>query len=207
MPDLALDNAFALAEKADISLVLGTTMQVEPAASLAFAGLKNNRKAKVILVNLQRTETDNRCDLRIFAKCDKVMELLMKELDVEIPKYQPIEPTTPQWQKQFKQVYKFRTKEQPWFEGPYDPTTTDCSTNAKKKERYFAKAKNAIKATDEGDIALRKGELVEVLKKAKNDQGSFWCYVTRVRTAEDDIETGCVWESDLAYCTHAEALK
>jgi len=39
------------------------------------------------LVNLQQTPKDEHCDLRLFAKTDTVMGLVMKELGIPIPRY------------------------------------------------------------------------------------------------------------------------
>eukprot|EP00040_Diaphanoeca_grandis_P013747 m.69445 g.69445 ORF g.69445 m.69445 type:complete len:377 (-) comp24093_c0_seq1:165-1295(-) len=60
---------------ADLTVVLGSSLRVEPAASLPF---KNKRRAKtnkanVVIVNLQPTPTDDEADLIIRANCDVVM--------------------------------------------------------------------------------------------------------------------------------------
>jgi len=73
---LAMDHS----RKANVSLVLGTSMNVQPAASLPDKALKNS--GKLIIVNLQRTPYDGVATLKVYAKTDLFMTLLMKELGI-----------------------------------------------------------------------------------------------------------------------------
>jgi NAD-dependent SIR2 family protein deacetylase len=66
-------------------LVMGSSLKVTPACDLPKLTLKNN--GKLVIVNLQKTPLDNKCDIRIFAKIDTVMQRLMAELNMEIPMY------------------------------------------------------------------------------------------------------------------------
>lgn len=68
------------ARKADVSFILGTSMNVQP--SVAFQILPKKRSGKVILVNLQKTPYDSVIDYRVFAKTDDFLRLLMSELAV-----------------------------------------------------------------------------------------------------------------------------
>lgn len=44
-------------------------------------------KAKLVICNLQDTPLDGMADLRVYAKSDELMERVMRELGVEIPKF------------------------------------------------------------------------------------------------------------------------
>eukprot|EP01084_Bolivina_argentea_P191572 329070_1 len=79
--DYAWKPAETNAEKADLCLVLGSSVTVSPAADLP------EMVPKLCIVNLQKTPLDNLCDVRIHAKCDDAMQLLMKELGLQIPKW------------------------------------------------------------------------------------------------------------------------
>ena len=84
--DYAWDPAEENATKSDCCLVLGSSLTVTPAANLPeMVGEK--KKGTFCIVNLQKTNMDNLCDVRIFAKCDDVMRLLMKKLNLEIPEW------------------------------------------------------------------------------------------------------------------------
>ena len=60
-------------------------------------------------VDLQKTPYDDRCALRIFARCDDVMRMLMKELDVTIPPYSDLSLwSNAQWLADFEKQWPFR---------------------------------------------------------------------------------------------------
>ena len=84
--DYAWDPAEENATKSDCCLVLGSSLTVTPAANLPEM-IGEKRKSTFCIVNLQKTNMDNLCDVRIFAKCDDVMRLLCKKLNVEIPEW------------------------------------------------------------------------------------------------------------------------
>ena len=63
-------------EKADMTLVLGTSMRVRPACNLPMA----NPHADMYIVNLQLTPYDNRAKEVVHAKTDMFMQLLLEEL-------------------------------------------------------------------------------------------------------------------------------
>jgi len=64
--------------KSDVAFVMGTSMNVQPAASYPLACAQNN--GKLIIVNLQKTPYDDAAAVRIFAKTDNFMHILMEEL-------------------------------------------------------------------------------------------------------------------------------
>uniref|UniRef100_A0A6B2LB65 protein acetyllysine N-acetyltransferase n=1 Tax=Arcella intermedia TaxID=1963864 RepID=A0A6B2LB65_9EUKA len=70
------------ARKADIALILGTSMFVQPAASLPYKTL-DLEGGKIFLVNLQRTPIDHLCT-KIYSETDKLMKLVMQNLGIEV---------------------------------------------------------------------------------------------------------------------------
>eukprot|EP01125_Pyxidicula_operculata_P008812 TRINITY_DN2925_c0_g1_i1.p1 TRINITY_DN2925_c0_g1~~TRINITY_DN2925_c0_g1_i1.p1 ORF type:complete len:601 (+),score=153.95 TRINITY_DN2925_c0_g1_i1:1315-3117(+) len=70
----AVDNS----RQADVCLVLGTSMCVQPAASLPMKVVSN--KGKLFVVNLQRTPYDDETTVKVYSKTDYFMEMLMEEL-------------------------------------------------------------------------------------------------------------------------------
>lgn len=79
--DLALDHG----NKADLCLVLGTSLNVYPANFVVKKTAENG--FPVVIVNLQETPMDNLASLIIRAKTDHVMSLLMQALQYDIPKF------------------------------------------------------------------------------------------------------------------------
>ena len=81
--------------KADLTLALGTSLSGFNVDSVAESAA---RKGGLVIVNLQRTPYDDGCALRLFAKIDRVMEMLAAELAIE-PLVKPMdhafEPSVP----------------------------------------------------------------------------------------------------------------
>jgi len=79
-PWLAVANAKSVG--ADLSIVLGSSLRVHPAASLSCKDKKRHRglppKPKAVIVNLQPTPMDEEADLIIRATCDEVIRLLLE---------------------------------------------------------------------------------------------------------------------------------
>jgi len=87
LPEKPLDDAGLHSEKADVCLAMGSSLTVTPAAD--FPKLVGKSK-KLVIVNLQKTPLDRYATIRINAKCDDVMKLLMEELKLEIPEWRLI---------------------------------------------------------------------------------------------------------------------
>jgi ribonuclease HII len=66
------------ARASDVAIVMGTSMNVQPAASLPDKCLENG--GKLFIVNLQRTPYDQFATEKIYAKTDDFMYELMNEL-------------------------------------------------------------------------------------------------------------------------------
>eukprot|EP00957_Ditylum_brightwellii_P187880 14305379-Ditylum_brightwellii.AAC.1 len=69
----------------NLTVVLGSSLKVEPAASLPFKSKQRNTSlnAKAAIVSLQTTPFDAEADLIIHATCDKVMDCVAKVLHGE----------------------------------------------------------------------------------------------------------------------------
>ncbi|XP_044774459.1 NAD-dependent protein deacetylase sirtuin-6 isoform X2 [Neomonachus schauinslandi] len=68
---------------ADLSITLGTSLQIRPSGNLPLA--TKRRGGRLVIVNLQPTKHDRHADLRIHGYVDEVMTRLMKHLSLEIP--------------------------------------------------------------------------------------------------------------------------
>ncbi|CAF1364101.1 unnamed protein product [Rotaria sordida] len=118
MPDVCLKRATEESKKCDLSLCMGTSMRVSPACELPSMKLKSGKK-KMVVVNLQKTPYDDQCALRIFARCDDVMRMMMEELNLVIPSYIDLQLwSDAQWLTDFEQNWPFRTAgDTDWFSG------------------------------------------------------------------------------------------
>jgi NAD-dependent SIR2 family protein deacetylase len=83
LPQDEYQKAKRFSEPCDLALVLGTSMRVAPACNLPEKSYKN--KGHLVICNLQKTPYDKYAALVIHAETDKVMKLLFKELNLEIP--------------------------------------------------------------------------------------------------------------------------
>lgn len=68
---------------ADLSITLGTSLQIRPSGNLPLA--TKRRGGQLVIVNLQPTKHDRHANLRIHGYVDEVMTRLMKHLGLEIP--------------------------------------------------------------------------------------------------------------------------
>ena len=78
LPEDDWDRSQDECEAADLVLALGTSLRIEPAGSLPL------RAKKFVIVNLQVTPLDDDATLIIKERVDKVMEHLLKELNIEL---------------------------------------------------------------------------------------------------------------------------
>ena len=77
---------FSFSRKADLSLTLGTSLQIVPSGNLPLAAKRN--KGKLAIVNLQPTKHDKKADLKINTFVDEVMTQLCKLLNIRIPEFE-----------------------------------------------------------------------------------------------------------------------
>nr|XP_060642146.1 NAD-dependent protein deacylase sirtuin-6 isoform X2 [Anolis sagrei ordinatus] len=85
LPDRDLHLASEASRKADLSITLGTSLQIKPSGDLPL--LTKRKGGRLVIVNLQPTKHDKHADLRIHAYVDEVMTKLMTLLGLEIPKW------------------------------------------------------------------------------------------------------------------------
>ena len=92
--EIPLKRANKESDKCDVMLCLGSSLTVYPAANCpkkvghkASKWSIGNNKHHLVIVNLQKTPLHDLCTLPIFAKIDDVMIGLMKELELDIPKW------------------------------------------------------------------------------------------------------------------------
>jgi len=80
LPEVEFALAGEHSWKSDFALVLGTSMRVAPANKLPCYSYKKNN-GKMVIVNLEETPFDSDATLKISATTDRVMSLLMEELE------------------------------------------------------------------------------------------------------------------------------
>nr|ADI47119.1 SIR2-like protein [Chlamydomonas reinhardtii] len=82
LPQDELDEAVRQAEEADVALVLGTSLQIQPANEIPV--LTRDEGGKLVIVNLQKTPKDRRANLLLRARVDLAMALLARELGMQV---------------------------------------------------------------------------------------------------------------------------
>eukprot|EP01084_Bolivina_argentea_P038661 71498_1 len=97
LPEKPLEDGENAAQEADLCLVLGSSCTVTPAADMPrLVGErwqeeaeqnKNETEHNLVICNLQKTPLHDICSVPIFSKIDVVMIGVMKELDIEIPRW------------------------------------------------------------------------------------------------------------------------
>jgi len=86
LPEYELETSFDHAERADLCLVLGSSLRVTPAADIPERVGKRGKN--LIIGNLQSTPLENLAKLNIHAMCDDLMRGLMAKLDIPIPEWE-----------------------------------------------------------------------------------------------------------------------
>ncbi|CAK1542289.1 unnamed protein product [Leptosia nina] len=85
LPENDLIAAELHSSVADLSICLGTTLQIVPSGKLPLETVKYG--GKLVICNLQPTKHDNKADLVINYYVDETLENIMKILNLEIPSY------------------------------------------------------------------------------------------------------------------------
>ena len=101
LPRREFERAEVECRKAELVIVFGSSLRIQPAAALpgkcrwkkaAGKGKKTSkggRSGKLVIVNLQQTHMDDKCELRVWGKCDQLMRLVCDELGVEVGEWKP----------------------------------------------------------------------------------------------------------------------
>lgn len=89
LPEADLDLSLAHSTLAQLSIVMGSTLQIIPAGNLPTFAPKFHPEGKLVIINLQPTKHDKKAHLIIRGYVDEVMKLLMAELDLPVPDYEP----------------------------------------------------------------------------------------------------------------------
>eukprot|EP00092_Neocalanus_flemingeri_P021075 GFUD01022834.1.p1 GENE.GFUD01022834.1~~GFUD01022834.1.p1 ORF type:complete len:544 (+),score=184.86 GFUD01022834.1:45-1676(+) len=154
--DLTLSDTHSM--MADLSIVMGSTLQIIPAGNLPTYTKKYQEDGKLVICNLQPTKQDKKADLSIHTYVDDVMEMVMKKLGLEIPEYDgSLDPV---------RLTRMRT----FPKGELFIDWTQDEENAKdvkkigdlihdeylKKRREEKKRKNSMDILDRGDIKTSK---------------------------------------------------
>ncbi|XP_071307969.1 NAD-dependent protein deacylase sirtuin-6 isoform X2 [Agelaius tricolor] len=112
LPDRDLTLADEACRKADLSVTLGTSLQIKPSGNLPL--ITKKRGGKLVIVNLQATKHDRQADLRIHGYVDEVMTKLMKHLGLEVPEWTgPVVVESAELAKGEQEQLQGRLKEEP----------------------------------------------------------------------------------------------
>jgi len=81
------------AEEADLSIVIGSKLEVTPACDWPFLVHKRRgkQKGKVIICNIQKTPKDANADLVINHYTDHIFRLFLQGLQIPLPDTKPTE--------------------------------------------------------------------------------------------------------------------
>ncbi|RMJ16569.1 hypothetical protein CDV36_003720 [Fusarium kuroshium] len=86
LPADAFQLATDHAEKADLCLVLGSSLTVTPASGIPqICGM--SRKARLVICNLQNTPFDRISEMRVYSEADNLMTRVMQGLELPIPTF------------------------------------------------------------------------------------------------------------------------
>ena len=95
LPEIDLSLSDSHSVLADLSIVIGLTLQIVPAGTMPTDVKKYNPESgNLVIINLQPTKHDKKADLIIRCKVDEVFERLFEHLDDKIPEYKESEDPT-----------------------------------------------------------------------------------------------------------------
>merc|ERR1712141_451600 len=90
LPDSDLSLSDSHSVLADLSIVMGSTLQIIPAGNMPTYTKKYHSTGKLVICNLQPTKQDKKADLNIHTFVDDVMRMLMERLELDVPEYDPV---------------------------------------------------------------------------------------------------------------------
>jgi len=83
LPEHKLRQSEKLCSMSQLSLTIGTSLQIKPAGDLPKKTRKNG--GKIVVINLQPTSCDKVADLKIHGYCDEVLKKVATILNITIP--------------------------------------------------------------------------------------------------------------------------
>lgn len=86
LPDEDLTLSLSHSTLSELSIVIGSTLQIIPAGNMP-TFTKKSSEGKLVIINLQPTKHDKKADLIIRAYADEVFEMLFEKLGLPIPEY------------------------------------------------------------------------------------------------------------------------
>ncbi|KAL9641751.1 hypothetical protein ABK040_007428 [Willaertia magna] len=196
LPKDQFERALENAQKADLAIVIGTSLRVSPACDLPEL-CKYKKKGKLVIINLQHTPKDIYSDIRIYAKTDKVIEKLMKELNLEIPPFI------------LQKGYRFGVKKMNvLLPTTTITTTTTCEDNKKSKEENITttiKEEEYLKSEKKEERKERKVIYFEPIKSG-NKLSSNLLHLTQ-KIIFENVEELPIIVKDKMYIDLNEILK
>lgn len=93
LPDKDFNLAESHSNQADLSICLGTTLQIIPSGTLPL-GTKQYNRGRLVICNLQPTKLDKKADLIINTYVDSMVLKLMELLNLSIPLYDELSDPT-----------------------------------------------------------------------------------------------------------------
>ena len=143
----------ATEQTADLVLALGTSlsgMNVDRMVTTPWS-----RGADTVIVSLQRTQLDDQCSVRIFAKIDDFAKLLCEEMKTIVP------------EQQVPEIYTFTGENQEEkYVIPYDGVTGE--KNAMMEESRAAKVVTSVLNLEDGAIVRLTMVSIQKRKRACN---------------------------------------
>lgn len=86
LPEPDYSRAISHSKRADLSIIVGSSCQMNPARHLPFRGTR--REGGVALCNLSRTDFDARVAINVREKCDVTFAVVAAELGIRIPAFE-----------------------------------------------------------------------------------------------------------------------
>jgi mono-ADP-ribosyltransferase sirtuin 6 len=87
LPAVDMRKAEINSAKCDLSICLGSSLQIVPAATLPLKAKKNG--GRIVICNLQPTKYDKQADVVIHYRVDEIMTQLVKKLEISLPSPPP----------------------------------------------------------------------------------------------------------------------